>query len=231
MTPVPVRLLAVLATTVFGCAGPCVLFPGGALEGAVAAAPESWAFTDDVKTIQLETRPGAPYSVNIWVIALGEHLYVHAGANRAAWVEHLEATRARGCASATRSTSSRPRASRSRPSSTASATPTSASTAAARATRTSPRPSEIYYDPYDFEIDTDPHPIWRRMRDEAPLYRNELRVLRAQPLRRRRGRARRLADLQLRQGHRARADPQRHEFPPGTILFEDPPPHDAHRAS
>ena len=33
--------------------------------------------------------------------------------------------------------------------------------------------SELYYDPYDFEIDNDPHPIWKRMRDEAPLYRND----------------------------------------------------------
>jgi len=33
--------------------------------------------------------------------------------------------------------------------------------------------SEIYYDPYDREIDADPHPTWRRMRDEAPLYRND----------------------------------------------------------
>lgn len=33
--------------------------------------------------------------------------------------------------------------------------------------------SEIYYDPYDFEIDDDPYPIWKRMRDEMPLYRNE----------------------------------------------------------
>ncbi|MBW2241467.1 MAG: cytochrome P450 [Deltaproteobacteria bacterium] len=32
---------------------------------------------------------------------------------------------------------------------------------------------DIYYDPYDYEIDADPHPIWQRMRDEAPLYRNE----------------------------------------------------------
>jgi cytochrome P450 len=30
-----------------------------------------------------------------------------------------------------------------------------------------------YYDPYDYEIDADPHPVWRRMRDEAPLYRND----------------------------------------------------------
>jgi hypothetical protein len=92
MTRLPVRLVAaILVATALGCAGPCVMLPGGALEGAVAPAPESWAFTDDVKTIQLETRPGEPYSVNLWVIALGEHLYVHAGASRAAWVEHLEA--------------------------------------------------------------------------------------------------------------------------------------------
>ena len=33
--------------------------------------------------------------------------------------------------------------------------------------------AEIYYDPYDFEIDADPYPVWKRMRDEAPLYYNE----------------------------------------------------------
>lgn len=33
--------------------------------------------------------------------------------------------------------------------------------------------SALYYDPYDYAIDVDPHPVWRRMRDEAPLYRNE----------------------------------------------------------
>ena len=31
----------------------------------------------------------------------------------------------------------------------------------------------IYYDPYDYEIDADPHPIWKRMRDEAPVWYNE----------------------------------------------------------
>src|SRR5262249_57469147 len=31
----------------------------------------------------------------------------------------------------------------------------------------------IYFDPYDYDIDANPHPIWRRMRDEAPLYRND----------------------------------------------------------
>ncbi len=30
-----------------------------------------------------------------------------------------------------------------------------------------------YWDPYDTAIDADPYPVWRRLRDEAPLYRNE----------------------------------------------------------
>jgi cytochrome P450 len=33
--------------------------------------------------------------------------------------------------------------------------------------------AEVYYDPYDEAIDRDPHPVWRRLRDEAPLYHNE----------------------------------------------------------
>ena len=80
-------LIAPLAS----CGGPFVLLPGGALEGAATELPASWAFTDDVSTVQLETRPEDPYSVNIWLIALGADLYVHAGANRSAWVEHIEA--------------------------------------------------------------------------------------------------------------------------------------------
>lgn len=33
--------------------------------------------------------------------------------------------------------------------------------------------ADLYYDPYDYDIDVDPHPAWRRLRDEAPLYRND----------------------------------------------------------
>ena len=58
--------------------------------------------------------------------------------------------------------------------------------------------TELYYDPYDFEIDEDPYPIWKRMRDEAPLYYNEqARLLRAEPLRGRPARPGRLEDLHL----------------------------------
>ena len=31
----------------------------------------------------------------------------------------------------------------------------------------------VYYDPYDYEIDAAVHPVWKRLRDEAPVYRNE----------------------------------------------------------
>ncbi len=33
--------------------------------------------------------------------------------------------------------------------------------------------AELYWDPFDTQIDTDPYDIWRRLRDDAPLYRNE----------------------------------------------------------
>ena len=33
--------------------------------------------------------------------------------------------------------------------------------------------TEIYWDPFDIEIDTDPYDIWRRLRDDHPVYRND----------------------------------------------------------
>jgi cytochrome P450 len=34
-------------------------------------------------------------------------------------------------------------------------------------------PSDLYYDPFDPVIDADPYPVYRRLREEAPLYYNE----------------------------------------------------------
>jgi hypothetical protein len=73
-----------------GCAGPFFLIPGGALEGPVVETPAEWGFSDAVSTVQVETRPEDPYSVNVWAAALDEYLYLHAGDNRTEWVEHLE---------------------------------------------------------------------------------------------------------------------------------------------
>ncbi|ONH30796.1 cytochrome P450 [Pseudofrankia asymbiotica] len=33
--------------------------------------------------------------------------------------------------------------------------------------------ADLYWDPFDKTIDLDPYPIWQRMRDESPVYRNE----------------------------------------------------------
>jgi len=33
--------------------------------------------------------------------------------------------------------------------------------------------SDLYWDPFDTAIDTDPYECWRRLRDDAPVYRNE----------------------------------------------------------
>ena len=30
-----------------------------------------------------------------------------------------------------------------------------------------------YYDPYDYDIDVDPQPVWRRLREEVPVYWND----------------------------------------------------------
>jgi cytochrome P450 len=33
--------------------------------------------------------------------------------------------------------------------------------------------TDLYYDPYDYTIDADPYPVWKRLRDESPVYWNE----------------------------------------------------------
>src|SRR3954451_1596759 len=38
---------------------------------------------------------------------------------------------------------------------------------------TSATASGVNYDPYDYDIDANAHQVWKRMRDEAPLYYNE----------------------------------------------------------
>src|SRR5438094_6594633 len=33
--------------------------------------------------------------------------------------------------------------------------------------------TDLYWDPYDVELNMDPYPLFRRLRDEAPLYYND----------------------------------------------------------
>jgi hypothetical protein len=132
------KRLLILLSVVFTAAacGPIVMLPGGKLDGTVVAAPNDWGFSDATKTVQLETRPSDPYSVNIWIIAMGSDLYVHAGDNRATWVDHLEAYE-RARVSAMTFTRCRQIAFQSSLNSTSLVMPTRRNTIAARETRTS----------------------------------------------------------------------------------------------
>src|ERR1700741_5448854 len=90
--------------------------------------------------------------------------------------------------------------------------------------------AEVYYDPFDFDIDDDPYPIWKRLRDEAPLYYNEKYNFYA--LSRHEDVARELMNFDtFRSGRGTTIDILMSgiNFPPGVILFEDPPIHDVHR--
>ena len=81
-------LLLVLAAS--GCNGPLGLLPGGKLEGDTEPAPSDWAFAGDYGTLQLETRPEDPYSVNIAFTAMDGRLYINAGNTETRWVKNIE---------------------------------------------------------------------------------------------------------------------------------------------
>jgi cytochrome P450 len=89
---------------------------------------------------------------------------------------------------------------------------------------------DLYYDPFDFEIDDDPYPIWQRLRDEAPLYYNEKYGFYA--LSRYADVARDLHNFEsYKSGRGTTLDILLNnvDVPPGIILWEDPPMHDLHR--
>ncbi|MDG2029108.1 MAG: cytochrome P450 [Acidimicrobiales bacterium] len=90
--------------------------------------------------------------------------------------------------------------------------------------------SELYYDPYDFEIDTDPYPIWARLREEQPLYYNERYDFYA--VSRFDDAERVLVDWPTYSSARGTVlelIKANMDIPPGSIIFEDPPAHDLHR--
>src|ERR1700739_1673517 len=90
--------------------------------------------------------------------------------------------------------------------------------------------TEVFYDPFDFAIDDDPYPIWKRLRDEAPLYYNDKYKFYA--LSRYEDVSRDLMNFDIyRSGRGTTMDiiMSGIDLPPGVILFEDPPIHDLHR--
>jgi len=90
--------------------------------------------------------------------------------------------------------------------------------------------TDVYYDPYDVAINADPYPVFRRLREEAPLYYNEphdfYAVSRYDDVER--GLVDHETFISSRGGilELIKADM---EMPPGTLIFEDPPIHTIHR--
>ena len=89
---------------------------------------------------------------------------------------------------------------------------------------------DVYYDPYDFTIDDDPYPVWKRLREEAPLYFNDKFGFYAL------SRYHDVADglynwdtFRSGRGTILEVISSGMEIPPGLVLFEDPPLHDVHR--
>ena len=90
--------------------------------------------------------------------------------------------------------------------------------------------SDVYYDQYSVEINADPYPVYRRLRDEAPLYYNDTHdffaVSRYEDV------EKGLLDAQTYiSGKGAILEVIKADFaiPPGVIIFEDPPTHTIHR--
>jgi cytochrome P450 len=90
--------------------------------------------------------------------------------------------------------------------------------------------SDIYYDPYDFDIDADPYPVFKRLRDEQPLYYNDRLDFYA---------VSRFADVEScsvdwqtfssARGSVLEIIRSAMEVPRGMFIFEDPPLHNMHR--
>jgi cytochrome P450 len=90
---------------------------------------------------------------------------------------------------------------------------------------------QLYYDPWNVEIDLDPYPVYRRLRDEAPLYYNERHDFWG---------VSRYADAEAALKDTTRLSSAKGDIlevvktdpvmPPGVFINEDPPLHTIHRA-
>ena len=90
--------------------------------------------------------------------------------------------------------------------------------------------SDVYFDPYDVELNADPYPMFRRLREEVPLYYNEQHDFYALS---------RFADVDdalvdfetfsSANGAILELINANIDIPSGVLLFEDPPIHDIHR--
>ncbi|MDA4106782.1 cytochrome P450 [Mycolicibacterium holsaticum] len=90
--------------------------------------------------------------------------------------------------------------------------------------------AELYYDPYNIDLNMNPYPVFARLREEAPLYYNDKHDFYALS---------RFEDVNKAvidhetfisgRGALLEIIKSGMEIPPGTLIFEDPPIHNIHR--
>jgi hypothetical protein len=84
------RRFGLLVFIVFlGCNGPLLVLPGGKLDGSAEPAPVNWSAAGSSGTVQLETNPQDPYSVNVAYTVLDGQLYINAGDTETQWVKNI----------------------------------------------------------------------------------------------------------------------------------------------
>ncbi|MBU8831410.1 cytochrome P450 [Mycolicibacterium goodii] len=89
---------------------------------------------------------------------------------------------------------------------------------------------QVYYDPYNVQLNMEPHEVFARIREEAPLYHNEQHDFYA--LSRYHDVNKAVIDHETfisGRGALLELIKSGMEIPPGTLIFEDPPIHNIHR--
>ena len=85
-----IRILILLSSLILVSCEPMGPIPGGQLSGEVKVIPDDWSAYSEVELLQLETRPDAPYSLNIWGVGLGSDYYIASGGGgESSWVDHI----------------------------------------------------------------------------------------------------------------------------------------------
>ncbi len=83
-------LFSVMLFALAACSEPFIVFSGGKLTGEESLPPADWSFLEDIETVQIETRPDEPYSVNIWAAGIGTDLYIGTGPDGTRWSRYLD---------------------------------------------------------------------------------------------------------------------------------------------